>query len=152
MEMLMGRVSKEAWIIMRKDYEEGLYDLSELSASCGLKLETVKKRADAEMWKRPESDRTLRRLKNHRVQMLDAICSSTMEGVKKADDLLSECDCLRDVEVHSKTIKNYKDICIGKSPDEMLKEQTEATPGIAEMTEELDNLSVEDAKAILYGD
>jgi len=146
----MGRVSKEAWQIMRKDYEEGIYDLGELAASVGLKLETVKKRADTEGWKRPESDRTLRRLKNHRVQMLEAICNSTMEGLKKADDLLSECDCLRDVEVHSKTVKNYKDICIGKSPDEMLKEEQKGSTGIAELTAELEHLSEEDVNAILY--
>lgn len=115
----MGRITKDVWLLMRKDYEEGIYDLGELAANCGLKLATIKKRAADEGWKRPESDRTLRRLKNHRVQMLEAICNSTMEGLKKADDLLSECDCLRDVELHSKTVKNYKDICIGKSPDEI---------------------------------
>lgn len=146
----MGRVSNEAWQIMRKDYEEGIYDLGELAASVGLKLDTVKKRADTEGWKRPESDRTLRRLKNHRVQMLEAICNSTMEGLKKADDLLLECDCLRDVEVHSKTVKNYKDICIGKSPDEMLKEDQAGRPGIAELPAELEHLSEEDVNAILY--
>ncbi|ADD68983.1 hypothetical protein Dacet_2221 [Denitrovibrio acetiphilus DSM 12809] len=145
----MGRVTKESWVIMRRDYEEGLYDLSELAKSCGVMLQTIKKRADSEGWKRPESDRTLRRLKNHRVQMLDAICNSTMEGLRKADNLLSECDCLRDVELHSKTVKNYKDICIGKSPDELLKEETQASSGIEELTAELGHLSSEDIKAVL---
>ncbi|PLX66023.1 MAG: hypothetical protein C0602_12890 [Denitrovibrio sp.] len=146
----MGRITKDVWVLMRRDYEEGLYDLGELAASADLKLETVRKRAGAEGWKRPQSDRTLRRLKNHRVQMLEAICNSTMEGLKKADDLLLECDCLRDVEVHSKTVKNYKDICIGKSPDEMLKEEQSAKPGIAELQAELETLSDEDVNAILY--
>lgn len=146
----MGRITKDTWAVMRRDYEEGLYDLSELSISAGLKFETVKRRAAADGWKRPETDRTLRKLKNHRFLLLEAICSSTMEGLKKADDLLMECDCLRDVEVHSKTVKNYKDICIGKSPDEMLKEEQAANPGVAELQAELENLSDEDVNAILY--
>lgn len=83
--------------------------------------------------------------------MLEAICNSTMEGLKRADDLLLECECIRDVEVHSKTVKNYKDICIGKSPDEMLKEEQAARPGgLAELQAELENLSEEDINAVLY--
>lgn len=143
----MGRVTKENWLSMRKDYEEGIYDLGELAAKCGLKTETVKKRAAEEGWKRPESDRTLRKLKTHRVQLLEAICNSTMEGLKKADDLLLSCDCLRDVELHSKTVKAYKDICIGKSPDEVLREEQDGT--LAEWQTELGNLSMEDLKAVL---
>jgi len=146
----MSRISREIWLLMRTDYEDGIYDLGELAAAQGLKVNTIKKRANDEGWKRPESDRTLRRLKNHRVQMLEAICNSTMEGLKRADDLLLDCDCIRDVEVHSKTVKNYKDICIGKSPDEMLKEEQSARPGLAELQEELENLSEEDINAVLY--
>jgi len=146
----MGRISREIWHLMRKDYEDGIYDLGELAASQGLKIDTLKKKAKDEGWRRPESDRTLRKLKNHRVQMLEAICNSTMEGLKRADDLLHDCDCIRDVEVHSKTVKNYKDICIGKSPDEMLKEEQVARPGLAELQAELENLSEEDINAVLY--
>jgi len=146
----MSRISKEKWVRMKNDYEEGLYDLGELAEKEGLKLDTVKNRADADGWKRPDSDRTLRRLKGHRVQMLEAICNSTMEGLRKADDLLLECDCLRDVEVHSKTIKNYKDICIGKSPDDFLNENQKPAEGLSEMEAELEHLSREDVKAILY--
>jgi len=145
----MGRVTKEVWLSMRKDYEDGLYDLGELAGSVGLKLSTVKKRANLEGWKRPESDRTIRRLKNHRMQMLEAICNSTMEGLKKADDLLVDCENLRDVEVHSKTVKNYKDICIGKSPDDLLNEESSPAPGLAELQAELELLSAEDAKAVI---
>ncbi len=55
------------------------------------------------------------------------------------------------MEVHSKTVKNYKDICIGKSPDEMLKEEQAARPGgLAELQAELENLSEEDINAVLY--
>lgn len=146
----MGRITKEVWLLMRKDYEEGLYDLGELAVSWDLKLDTVKKRANTEKWKRPDSDRTVRKLKNHRVQLLEAICNSTMEGLKKADDLLLECDCLRDVELHSKTVKNYKDICIGKSPDEILREEVGSSPAIAQFQAELENLSQEDIESILY--
>ncbi|MGD9808868.1 MAG: hypothetical protein AB7E76_10655 [Deferribacterales bacterium] len=145
----MGRITKETWTSMRSEYEDGVYDLSELSEEYGIKTETVKNRADAEKWKRPETDKTIRRLKNHRVKMLDAICNSTMAGLEKADVLLNECENLRDVELHSKTVKNYKDICIGKSPDEFLKDES-ADGNIADLMSELDNLSVEDAKAIMH--
>lgn len=148
-EHLMGRISKEIWLAMRKDYEEGVFDLGELASSHRLKTETVKKRANSEGWKRPESDKTLKRLKSHRMTLLEAICNSTMEGLRKADDLLSGCDCLRDVELHSKTVKNYKDICIGKSPDEMLKEEQGTKPSIAELQAELDGLSDEDVINII---
>lgn len=59
----MGRISREIWLLMRKDYEEGIYDLGELAVSQGLRIDTLKRRAKEEGWKRPESDRTLRRLK-----------------------------------------------------------------------------------------
>jgi len=145
----MGRITKETWDAMRSEYEDGVYDLSELSEEYDIKTETIKKRADTEKWKRPETDKTIRRLKNHRVKMLDAICNSTMAGLEKADVLLNECENLRDVELHSKTVKNYKDICIGKSPDEFLKDES-SDGNLAGLMSELDNLSAEDAKAIMH--
>ena len=145
----MGRITKETWDAMRSEYEDGVYDLSELSEEYDIKTETIKKRADTEKWKRPETDKTIRRLKNHRVKMLDAICNSTMAGLEKADVLLNECENLRDVELHSKTVKNYKDICIGKSPDEFLKDES-SDGNLAGLMSELDNLSSEDAKAIMH--
>jgi hypothetical protein len=144
----MGGKTNYDWLQMRADYEDGVSDLSELAESAGLKLDTVKKRAGAEGWKRPDTDKTVRRLKNHRVQMLEAICNSTMQGLLKADDLLTECDCLRDVETHSKTVKNYKDICIGKSPDDFLNE-AQPDNGMAGIIAELDVLSDADTAAIL---
>jgi uncharacterized protein YjcR len=147
----MVRMTAELWSSMRKDYEEGLYDLQELSELYELKLETVKKRANSEKWKRADNDRTVRRLKNHRIQILEAICSSTMEGLRKADDLLVECDNLKDVEVHSKTVKNYKDICIGKSPEEVFYEFSGNSPEINELNAELETLSAEDVEQIISG-
>jgi len=147
----MGRMTASVWSSMRSDYEEGLYDLRELAEKHELKLETVKKRADTQKWKRPDTDRTVRRLKNHRMQMLEAICNSTMEGLKKADDLLVDCDSLKDVEVHSKTIKNYKDICIGRSPDEVFDAMANDSIGLAELSAELNSLSKEDVQQIISG-
>lgn len=144
----MGRLTKDNWAEMRKSYEDGVYDLSELASMFGVTVDTVKKHADTEGWKRSETDETIRRLKAHRVKMLDAICSSTMAGLEKADVLLNECDSLRDVEVHSKTVKNYKDICIGKSPDEFLKDEA-SDSSMADLMTELDGLSIEDAKAVM---
>lgn len=137
------------WAESRNDYECGAYDLQEISELLNVKLETVKKRAEKEKWRRSDNDRTVRKLKAHRVHMLNAICNSTMEGLRKADDLLVECDNLKDVEVHSKTIKNYKDICIGKTPEEVLESLSGKTPGLDELNAELEHLSQEDVNQIL---
>lgn len=143
----MGRISSVDWIRIRKDYEEGLYDLNELAEANGINNAVMKKTAAKENWKRPETDRTVRRLKNHRVQMLEAICSSTMEGLKKADDLLAECDSLRDVELHSKTVKNYRDICVGK-PEDVL-DSVSRDKSMSDLEAELGSLSEDDVRSIL---
>ena len=144
----MGRTTSVNWEKIRKDYEEGLYDLHELAQEHNIGIETVKKTASKQHWQRPETDRTVRRLKAHRVQMLEAICSSTMEGLKKADDLLAECDSLRDVELHSKTVKNYRDICVGK-PEDVLESARQKESSLTELQAELMNLSEDDIRSIL---
>lgn len=145
----MGRTTSVEWERMRKDYEDGLYGLSELAELNSISISAVKKTASKEHWKRPETDRTIRKLKTHRVLMLEAICSSTMEGLKKADDLLAECDSLRDVELHSKTVKNYRDICVGK-PEDVLESAGRASGTlISELQEELMNMSEDDIRSVL---
>lgn len=146
-ERYMARPTAEKWRQMKQDYEEGVYDLSEIALHYETEVEDVRKHAAEKHWKRPETDRTVRRLKAHRVQMLQAICTSTMEGLKKADDLLAECDSLRDVELHSKTVKNYRDICLGKATDEMF--DSSKRPALSELQAELENLSEEDIRAVL---
>ena len=144
----MSRTNAVDWEKLKQDYEDGLYDLSELSREYSISYETVKRTSSKQQWKRPETDRTVRRLKAHRVLMLDAICSSTMEGLRKADDLLAGCESLRDVELHSKTVKNYRDICIGRSPEQIFDSVKDAPP-VAELQADLLNLSDEDIRAIL---
>ncbi len=145
----MSKTGSVNWDKMKKDYEDGLYDLAELAGEYSVSETTVKRTAAKQQWKRPETDRTVRRLKTHRVLMLEAICSSTMEGLRKADDLLAECESLRDVELHSKTVKNYRDICIGRSPEQIFDSAETAKPPVAELQAELLNLSEEDIRAIL---
>lgn len=144
----MPKITEETWGRIRKDYEDGLYDMAELASVNGISAETVKKKAAVQQWKRPENDRTVRRLKNQRVQMLDAICSSTMEGLKKADDLLAECDSLRDVELHSKTVKNYRDICIGRSQEDILEDTSDSSIA-SQLDDKLDGLLADRVQAVL---
>lgn len=144
----MPKKTEETWGRIRKDYEDGLYDMAELASVNGISAETVKKKAAVQQWKRPENDRTVRRLKNQRVQMLDAICSSTMEGLKKADDLLAECDSLRDVELHSKTVKNYRDICIGRSQEDILEDTSDSSIA-SQLDNKLDGLLADRVQAVL---
>ncbi|TCK59850.1 hypothetical protein [Seleniivibrio woodruffii] len=142
----MARPTAEKWKQLRQDYEDGLYDLSELAEHYGVDFDSVRRQSSAQRWKRPETDRTVRRLKAHRVQMLQAICTSTMEGLKKADDLLAECDSLRDVELHSKTVKNYRDICLGKVTEEMFDSSKRSA--LIEFQAELENLSEADVDEV----
>jgi hypothetical protein len=135
---------------MKQDYEDGVYDLSGIASYYQVDIEEVRRQSSEKHWKRPETDRTVRRLKAHRVQMLQALCTSTMDGLKKADDLLTECDSLRDVEIHSKTVKNYRDVCLGKTTDDAF--DTAKNPSLTELQTELEDLSEEDARAVLEND
>ncbi|WP_022852071.1 hypothetical protein [Limisalsivibrio acetivorans] len=109
------------WEKMRADFEISGESTGGLARKYCCTERTIQKRIADEGWQRSNE-----RVKVNRIKILNAIHDSTLKGLEKADWLLDECENLKDLEIHSKTVKNYRDIGVTKT-EEIVKEDSIST-------------------------
>lgn len=101
-----------SWKKIRNEYESGNADIDALAVKYGCRPATIAAKISAENW-----ETCLEEGREKRIKIFKAIQDNTLKGLEKADSFLSGCDSLKEVEIHSKTIKTYRDVGLIKPED-----------------------------------
>jgi hypothetical protein len=135
------------WSAIRKEYETGNTDLDALSRKHGCSAASISKRIKDEEW-----ENILETGREKRLLILKAVQNSALKGIEKADDLLKDCGSLKDVEIHSKTVKAYKDVGLAKTEDVVGVQKNKPASVMDDFYDALESLSYEDAARVLEVD
>jgi hypothetical protein len=101
-----------SWKKIRKEYEGGNTDIDALAVKYKCLATIILAKIEAENW-----ETCLEEGREKRLKIFKAIQDNTLKGLEKADSFLSGCDSLKEIEIHSKTIKTYKDVGLIKPED-----------------------------------
>lgn len=137
------------WKGIRDEYEKGTTDTTILAKMFGVSSRTISSRIKKEQWEeQTENAQTEKLIENtqpdehtSRVRILKAIQDSALKGIEKADSMLNGCESLKDLEMHSKTVKAYRDVLT--KPEEIIGKATPLSQ------EDIYDFEIEDAARVL---